>query len=528
MSNEQQEIAEPELVKFKVDGREVAAPKGKNLLQALLDAGEDVSYFCYHRCLSVAAVCRQCMVSIGGRIVPACQNVVTDGLEVLSNSSQAVLDARRKMLEYTLVNHPLDCVMCDKAGECALQRQYMDWDTKPSLVNHNKLEKPKKVDLGPDIVLDAERCILCSRCMRFCAEIAKQPELTFCQRGDHSFLTTAPGRRLQNPYSLNTVDICPVGALTDKNFRFQARVWELFATNSVCNGCSRGCPMEIHHRKGKIYRMVPPKKWDMNLNWMCNYGRSTYEQLAENRLTAPRLNKTECTLDRALEWTAQKLKDSDRSKIGVVLGADVTNEDNFAAVRFATDVLKTGLIYLAELPDNNEGDEILRQNDPNPNRGGAKACGKGQLKTIEQLVADLKEQKLKVLYVVSDVLALPEEALQHVSSLDALIMQVSCSSPLADKAQVLLPAAKWAEVDGTITNFEGKVQRLYAAIEPPGLARPHWDLLARVTQLMETSLEFVSAGAIFGAMVEKVEKFAGANWGNELPRRQLRFAGRRG
>jgi NADH-quinone oxidoreductase subunit G len=472
------------------------------------------------------------MVKIDGRMVPACQNRVQAKMNVLSQSDAEVRGARRQMLEFTLLNHPVDCVICDKAGECALQRQYMDWDGKPSAVHHAKVDKQKRVDVGHRIILDQERCVLCGRCIRFCAEVAKAPELVFGGRGDHEYVTTAPGARLNNPYSINTVDICPVGALTDKDFRFKVRVWELHARESACTGCSEGCTMEIHHHRGQIYRTVPPKKWDINLNWMCDYGRDRYRDVRKDRLTSALVNGHVVDVDTA----AQRIGDEARrdrgesaAKWGVVFGADLTNEDAFAAAQFAFELLEGCQVYLADLPDDGRGDEILRTNDPNPNRAGVRACAQGKLRDRDQLGADLQTGKLRKLYVLGDQLQVADQMIARLRTLDFVALQSSrATNPLVGLAHVVLPASAWAEVDGTVTNHRGQVKRLRPALEPPGTARGHWDLLRRVALAMGTDAPRASAQQHFEAMREHIPMFALASFGMEKPSVALRFAGRRG
>ena len=524
----------PELVAITIDGKSYQAPKGGNLLQFMLGEGLEISYFCWHPGMSVVAVCRQCLVGLKNmaKLVPACQTVIGDGMEV-DNSSEKVLDARRQMLEFTLVNHPVDCPICDKAGECVLQKHYMDWDHQPSKIDHPKVHKPKAVDLGPRIVLDDERCILCTRCVRFMREIVGDPQLVIANRGNHAVLTVAPGRRLDHPYSLNTVDICPVGALTDKDFRFKIRVWELSATRSVCNGCATGCRCEVHHRRNRIYRLVPPryKNHDINESWMCDYGRYTYKAVAADRLTLPRVRGQEGGWDDALGRVADALKKAmggDRSRIGVALGADATNEDNFIAARLALQFLEGSRLYLAAEPIGSQGDTFLRDNDPNPNRAGAEACGRGKAASAEQLGADLKEGKLDVLLVVGDRLHLDEEAMGKAAALDCFAIQATHPSAAVSKAQVVLPACMWAEVDGTITNRDRKTQRLRAAVAPVDFARPHWEILVQIARRAGLTLDFSSASAVFRAMSEEIELFGGAEWGREIPPQLLRYAGSRG
>src|SRR4051795_5365585 len=277
-------VSAPATVTLKIDGRSATVPKGTNVLEAAASIGIPISYFCYHPGLSSPAVCRQCLVDVKGqpKPVPSCYTPVADKMEV-TTSSPRVLDVRRQMLEFTLLNHPIDCPICDKAGECTLQKHYFDWDAKYTRNDGIKVRKDKVVDLGKHIVLDQERCILCTRCIRVCDEVAKSPDLTMAQRGDHEVLTTAPGRRLDNPYSLNTVDVCPVGALTAKDFRFTMRAWELYATPSVCPGCATGCNIEVHHAQGKPWRLVPRHNAEVNQYWMCDEGRFTYKRLAEPR-----------------------------------------------------------------------------------------------------------------------------------------------------------------------------------------------------------------------------------------------------
>jgi NAD-dependent dihydropyrimidine dehydrogenase PreA subunit len=277
----------PNTVTLTIDGQSVTVPKGTNVLEAARTLGFDISAFCYHPGLPVVAQCRQCLVSVekNPKLQPSCQQVCGDGMVVHTTDPQSTL-ARKQQLEFTLLNHPLDCPICDKAGECTLQKLYFEHDNADSRVDVPKVEKAKVVDLGPTIVLDQERCILCSRCIRTCDVVAGQHQLEFANRGDHEILTTAPSEALDNPYSLNTVDVCPVGALTAKDFRFTMRAWELEATPSVCNGCATGCNIEIHHKHDRAWRLVPRHNPDVNAYWMCDEGRFTYHDLREKRLGA--------------------------------------------------------------------------------------------------------------------------------------------------------------------------------------------------------------------------------------------------
>ena len=515
-------------VEIIIDGAAYEAPEGANLLEFMIGEGIEIPYFCYHPGLAVVAVCRQCLVELKGmpKLAPACQTNIRGGMEVI-NSSDRVMEARRQLLEFTLVNHPVDCPICDKAGECILQKQYMDWDHGKSTVDHDKVRKPKADDLGPRIVMDDERCILCTRCVRFMRDVAGEEQLCVSYRGNHAVLTTAPGHKLDSNYSLNTVDICPVGALTDKDFRFKIRVWELSSTNSVCNGCATGCRCEVHHHRGDVKRLVPRRHEDINLNWMCDYGRYTYKALTDRRVTMPTVKGQEAGWDEALAFVGKALSDADSAKVGVVLGADATNEDNFVAARLGLDLMEAKAVYLAAEPQG-EGDDFLRHKDPNPNLAGATACGRGKVCSMADLAADLKAGKLSALYVVGDKLHLPQDAMAKLAGLELVVVQASHGGPLAAKADVVLPAAMWAEVDGTMINAEGTIQRLRAAVEPPAYARPHWQILVQAGKAGGFALDFADVKAVHEAMKEELEPLRGAEWGKDLPPTLLRFAGSRG
>ncbi|MEP6655041.1 MAG: 2Fe-2S iron-sulfur cluster-binding protein, partial [Myxococcales bacterium] len=383
-----------EMVTVTIDGQARQVPKGTNLLEACNDAGAQVPFFCYHAGLSSPAVCRQCLVDVKGqpKPVPSCYTPVADKMEVTTNSPR-VLDIRRQMLEFTLLNHPIDCPICDKAGECTLQKHYFDWDAKYARNDGVKVEKDKRVDIGKHIVLDQERCILCTRCIRVCDEVAKQPELTMAMRGDHEVLTTAPGRRLDNPYSLNTVDVCPVGALTSKDFRFAMRVWELESTPSICPGCATGCNVEVHSSRGEIYRLVPRENQDVNKHWMCDDGRFTYKRIGRKRLVVPQSAGVSVEWDRGLADAARLLRgalDHDAGRVGVVFSAQSTNEDLYALSRLAFENVGVTRAYLAGL-DQGWSDDILVSADKNPNTAGALAIGGGRLKSLLDLAHDLKQ-----------------------------------------------------------------------------------------------------------------------------------------
>jgi len=244
---------------LEIDGRSVEVEAGTTVIQAAERAGIEIPHYCWHPGLSVSGNCRMCLVEIekAPKLQIACNTVAADGM-VVCTTSERTKAAQRSVLEFLLINHPIDCPICDQAGECKLQEYYMDYDRQRSRFPlPAKVKKAKAVPIGPHVMLDRERCILCARCTRFLDEITHTSELGIHQRGDHSEIRLAPGKVLDNAYSANVVDICPVGALTNRDFRFRARVWYLERTPSVCAGCAMGCNIEVYQREGRIYRFQP-------------------------------------------------------------------------------------------------------------------------------------------------------------------------------------------------------------------------------------------------------------------------------
>jgi NADH-quinone oxidoreductase subunit G len=544
-----------------IDGKTHQFPKGTVLLEACNQVGAGVPFFCYHPGLSSPAVCRQCLVDVKGqpKPVPSCYTPVADKMEVMTKSPRA-LDVRRQMLEFTLVNHPIDCPICDKAGECLLQKHYFDWDAKLARNDGIKVKKAKVVDVGPRIVLDQERCILCTRCIRVCDEVAKTHQLEMADRGDHEILTTAPGHQLDNPYSLNTVDVCPVGALTSKDFRFAMRAWELYSTPSICPGCATGCNVEVHHARGKIQRLVPRPNPQVNKHWMCDEGRLTYKRVHPTllgnpggvpepsrdglraadphyahapRLAAPLSGGVAVEWDRALDDAGRALRaalDAGPAGVGVVMNAQSTNEDLYALARLAFDHLGLGKVYLAGL-DQGWSDDILVSADKNPNTAGAMAIGAGRLRTLLDLANDLKSGALTTLLVVGTHGVLGTDGAPGALPLDRLTTLVVVGThrdAVAAAAKVALPLCEWAESDGTFTNRLGMVQRLRAAVPPAGDSLPGWEIVSHLARKLGATLEFSEAKAVFAEAKLKLSFMKDAEWGRPMLPVQLRFAGSRG
>lgn len=459
-------------VSLTIDGEGVIVRKGTNVLEAAKLLGEDVSHFCYHPGLSIAASCRQCLVEIEGmgKLQPSCQVAVRDDM-VVHTKNERVTRARHDLLEFTLKNHPIDCPICDKAGECTLQRHYMDHDHSLTRVDVAKIRKPKHKDIGREIVLDAERCILCSRCIRFCEELPETGELTMTQRGDREILDISDGHRLDNPYSVNVVDICPVGALTAKDFRFAIRAWELRSTDTTCPGCATGCAVELHSKHEQAYRVVPRFDPDVNGHWMCDEGRSTYKELdPESRTRFASIDGKQLPLEHALEATAKRLQGK---KTAAVFSSTATNEANRALAALA-EHMGADRFVLGRPPG--EADTLLRDSDKNPNTRGAHAAAGGAVRHEAELSLQIAGRAYEAVIFLDDEGEVSSVVRSSLSSLTSVILS-DRRNALSDACTIRLPAASWAEFVGTYTNRQGRLRVIRPAWRIEDDRRPRAELV---------------------------------------------------
>ncbi len=459
-------------VTLTIDGAQVTVRKGTNVLEAAKLVGEDICHFCYHPGLSIAASCRQCLVEIEkmGKLQPSCQVEVRDEM-VVHTKSETVLKARSDLLEFTLKNHPIDCPICDKAGECTLQRHYMAHDHALTRVDVPKIRKPKHKDIGREIVLDAERCILCSRCIRFCDELPGTGELTMTQRGDREILDVAEGHRIDNPYSLNVVDICPVGALTSKDFRFAIRAWDLHSTDTTCQGCATGCAIELHTKHEAAYRVVPRPDADVNGHWMCDEGRYTYKDLdSDARVLHASIDGQAASLPQALQLTARRLQGK---KTAVVFSSTATNEANRALAALA-EQLDAERFVLGRPPG--EADELLRDTDKNPNTRGAHQAAGDVTKHEAELSLELAGRAYEAVVFLDDEGEVSEVVRAGLKSLTSVVL-ADRRTTLSDACSIVLPAASWAEILGTYTNRQGRLRVVRPAWRAQGDRRHRADLV---------------------------------------------------
>ncbi len=539
MSNPSTTTAPPpvQMLNVQVDGVWHQFPKGTRVIEACTQAGAYVPRYCYHPKLSSPGNCRMCLIEMGmpkmgadrkpelgpdGKPVInwiprpqiSCAQDIAEGMGIRTDSPMAQ-ECRKGVMEFLLINHPLDCTICDQAGECRLQEFSVEYGQSSSRFLDEKVHKPKHVDLGPRIVLDDERCILCSRCIRFTKEIAHDDSLGFVDRGSYSTLTAHPERRFDNNYTLNTVDICPVGALTSKDFRFKMRVWFLKETKSICTSCGTGCNTVIGSRQDVVYRQTPRENNEVNSAWMCDYGRLNFHYLHdERRLLTPQVRQADGSF-RDAEWqaaikrAAAQLREFKGEEIAVVASGRMTNEELFLTRRLA-DGLKCTLLDIA--PRTGEGDDILLSADRNPNTAGAK---------LLRVAADEPGAKLKEIVDgvnarrIHAVVCLHEDLTEHGATADALadLPCLIASSMLPNKttaaATVVLPGLGFAEKRGSMINVKGRLQRLNRAIVAAGDIRDDWEVLRDLILALTGSNGLYMVEDIFKAMSNDTPALAG-------------------
>lgn len=478
------------MIKIKIDNKELEVAEGTTVLQAALANKIDVPYFCYHPKLSIAGNCRMCLVNIKGQGKPviSCRERVREGMEVDTQSSE-VKKMQQSVLEFILLNHPLDCPICDQAGECPLQDQYFKFSKFPSRIEDQKIHKPKVKSLGPQVMLDDERCILCTRCVRFCDEVVEQHELCITERGGHAELTTYPGKEMKNLYSLCTVDICPVGALTSKDFRFKKRVWFLKTTDSICTGCATGCNIKMDWEDEQVYRYRPRENEAVNQCWMCDEGRMTYKFINENRALEPLIR--EQGQFKVVSWgdALEKASDAfpgekaDKRPILVgVLSAQASCEENSALVKFLQ-ALSPEAKFLTTKREvaNPSHDNFLIDADKNPNSAFLKKLGE-TISFVEKFPTGA------VVFVLDHLTELQKKEL--IDSKPKLVIWLASNlwEP-SGWADVVLPKPTFAEQDGTFINRQGITQKANKAFEPRGHAKPIWKILEELQKWITSSPE---------------------------------------
>ena len=534
-----------ETLTVKVDGHAVVVPKltpdwqGKpvptTMLQACETAGTVVPHYCYHRKLPIAGNCRMCLVEFGTpalgpdrkpiqnpdgtfkiakspRPAIACATPISPGMEIYTDTPGVKL-MRAGVLEFLLINHPLDCPICDQAGECKLQEYSVEFGQSASRFVEHKVHKPKTVDLGPRIVLDDERCILCTRCIRFTRDVAGDDELGIVNRGSFNTIAAYPGTVFDNNYTLNTVDICPVGALTSKDFRFQMRVWFLKESKSLCTSCGTGCNVLIGSREEKVYRYTPRENDAVNGCWMCDTGRLNYKWIGRaDRLKEVRSPKSEVrSWPAVLAELAGKLKAVPAGSSAIIASARQTNEDLFLLKKLATKVSAV----TDSVPREGEADKLLVAADRNPNTNGARLTGICFTEIgikLPDIARSIRAGKIKTLIVFGEDVTKHGITAEDLAKLDLLVVSDILPSEATKTAHYLLPGCAHAEKRGSFTNTKGRVQKFMQAVEPPGDARTESEFLRELVQAVTGESVPGTIEGLFNQMAREVPEFNSLTW----------------
>lgn len=539
-----------EMITVKIDGVAVSVPKTTadpitgqpiptTMIQACAQIKVDVPHYCYHPKLPVAGNCRMCLVEFGTpamgpdrkpilnpdgtpkiakapRPAIACATPISPGMEIYTKNP-SVEEMRKAVLEFLLINHPLDCPICDQAGECKLQEYSVEYGQAASRFVEPKVHKPKRVDLGPRVLLDDERCILCSRCVRFTRDVVGDDALGFVNRGSYNTLTRYPDKAFDNNYTLNTVDICPVGALTSKDFRFKMRVWFLKESKSLCTSCGTGCNIVVGSRENVIQRYEPRQNDAVNSTWMCDYGRLNYKWIdREDRLKEVKMRGVDgqqhlSNWSNALGALSGRLQNLPKGSVAIVASARQTNEELYLIKKLAD---KLGAIT-DSVPRRGDGDKLLLHPDRNPNTTGSALIGisaKQIGSNLARIAEGIQKGTIKALLVFGEDVTKHGISAELLARLELLVVSDILPSATVNAAHFVLPGCAHAEKRGTFTNVKGRVQRFMKAVEGPGASRPEWEFLHEIVFHVTGQNGFASIEGQFNQMAAEVPAFKGLTW----------------
>jgi NADH-quinone oxidoreductase subunit G len=534
-----------DLVTVTIDGKEIAVPKGTNVIEAAKLVGVEIPHYCYHPKLSIVGNCRMCLIEMGMPAVdPATKQPVMDaatgkqkinwiprpqigcgtnaspGLHIRTNTPM-VKDCREGVTEMLLINHPLDCPICDQAGECKLQEHSTAYGRGYSRFIENKNVKPKRTQLGPRVTLDDERCILCSRCIRFCKEVAKDDVLGFVDRGSYSTLTCYPGRALENNYSLNTVDICPVGALTSTDFRFKMRVWFLKETPSIDTESSVGANTTVSSREGVLYRITPRRNDAVNDTWLADSGRALYKQVrADDRLTVATIEGVTALPAAALARAGELLK---AGSVAVVGSGRSSVEEQYLTKKLAA-TLKVSASLVSRV---GQGDRLLISSDRNPNVRGALVTGLITAlpsQKLAGLAADIDAGKVKTVVSVGEDLAAAGLTAAQLAKV-AIIYLGTHRNATSEAAKVVVPTLTVFEKSGTFVNQQFRLQKFAKAVPGPSGVADDLTTLAELIAAAGGGIVSFDLGLIWSALSAEVPALAGLSHAGLDPAGKLLDAG---
>lgn len=477
-----------------VDDREIKAESGERLIDLLLREKVHIPHFCYHPAIGMDGNCRQCMVEIEGQKRPqiACDTYTKDGM-IVRTKSKMIDKVKKDILELELINHPIDCPTCDQAGECKLQDYYMSVGGYESRIETAKVHKHKAIELGSNVMLDQERCVACALCVRFCKNVTKTSELGFINRGDHVELSIFPGTKLDNPYAMNVVDLCPVGALTSADFRFKERVWFLKSANSICHGCAKGCNIYIDHNKEKykddmIYRYRPRVNNAVNGWFICNDGRLSYHKENENRQTVMLNFANEISEQDAMSGF-KTLLEQNKNGIAFVVSPSMSLEEMFAINTLASSCGAV-IVTNTDAYKSGEDDEVMAKlikQDKSANKKGAELLGfKNDLASYENAI------KNSSLVVVFDHKVLSWKL--EISGKKLVIFTTS-QTELSKNADYTFAIASYSEKDGLLINCDGRVQYFNKAVSKNAPLKNLCELVEAKSSSEVRTQMFASVGA---------------------------------
>lgn len=517
----------PDTVTITINGNEYKVAADSTILQAALDNGIDIPHFCYHPGLSIAGNCRICVVEIEGapKLAISCNERVRDGM-VVHTESEKVLRARAAVLEFLLINHPLDCSVCDKSGECTLQNytyEHGKYPDRPNVDSRMTLPKivPTTKELSSKIWIWANRCIHCSRCVRFCEEIAGTGELTFVNRGARAEIDCHPGTPIENNISLNVVNICPVGALLDKKFLYASRVWFLDKRESVCPHCSAGCNITIESFRNQVKRHMPRENGDVNSYWMCDLGRHNFDYHdREDRIRHPEVRNNgalqQTTRREAIELIAERLREVGGGKLAGIGSTQSTCEDNFA-LRMLVEQLGGNTFAVREtLKGQDEEFKAFKiEAEKAPNSAGALATLELKKLGTDALCKKINAGEIEAIIALGNELNVPlsKEESGALGKLKFLLVIDSWRSDLSKLAHAVLPAANYSEKEGTFVNSAGRAQRIHQCLVPESSqAASEWIWLKRLSDQLEGDWDFAGPSKLFDLIAEKIGSFSGISY----------------
>jgi NADH-quinone oxidoreductase subunit G len=503
-------MADTKMISLTVEGRPVTVPDGTSILEAAKTAGVLIPHYCYHPGLPVAGVCRMCLVEVEKfpKLAPACATSVGEGQVVHVHSPKA-LEARKGVLEFLLINHPLDCPICDQAGECELQDYTFAEGRADSRYREPKRFNPVE-DFGGDVLYVQNRCILCTRCVRFMSDVAQEPALNVSERGDRAFIGKADGHDLTNPWAGNVVDLCPVGALLSKDFLNKARAWELDRAPTVCTGCSQGCNAVAETRDNVVVRLRPRPNDEVNQYYLCETGRMGYREFnRRDRAEQPMIRDGHALVVR--EWEdaiASAAATIGSARVVVLASPNLSNESLFLLQQIA-DHARGELMFRVsrgdEAPLPGAPDLALRAERAG-NTTGARALGFVEAVSLEHTLRS------------GDTLVIVDDMLHDVDPvvLDraAHVVYIGTALPdvLASRVKVVLPISNVLEEEGTLTNLRGRVQRFFQAKAAPGVARASWYVLADLLAAVGGHGAYFQPGDVFATLAASHPAFKGLQY----------------